>query len=46
MQIDEVIEQLQIYNDWRRGGEGEQPNPKFIGILIEEAIKHLKEKSK
>lgn len=41
---DEVIEYLQVYQDWRRGADTEQPDPTTLGYVIDEAIKILKEK--
>lgn len=37
-----LAESLEEYNKWRRGGEGEQPSPKFLGFVIEETIKRLR----
>ena len=41
---DEVIDYLQVYQDWRRGADTEQPDPTTLGYVIDEAIKLLKEK--
>ncbi len=41
---EEVIEYLQVYQDWRRGADTEQPDPTTLGHVIDEAIKLLKEK--
>jgi len=41
---DEVIDYLQVYQDWRRGADTEQPDPTTLGYVIDEAIKILKEK--
>ena len=40
---DEVIDYLQVYQDWRRGADTEQPDPTTLGYVIDEAIKLLKE---
>lgn len=42
MTLDECIETLQNYNDWRRGSDTDQPDPKKIGIAIDTAIENLK----
>ena len=41
---DEVIDYLQVYQDWRRGADTEQPDPTTLGYVIDKAIKLLKEK--
>ena len=41
---DKVIEYLQVYQDWRRGADTEQPDPTTLGYVIDEALKLLKEK--
>jgi hypothetical protein len=39
MNSQQTIETLQRYNQWRRGDESiEQPDPKEIGIAIDDAI--------
>ena len=35
----EIIKNLIEYNEWRRGGEGDQPCPTALGITIDSAIK-------
>ena len=42
MGIAEVIQTLETYNQWRRGAEISQPNPKDVGEAIDIAIKELK----
>jgi hypothetical protein len=42
MTIDEAIELLELYNEWRRGAETPQPNPADVGIAIEMVIRELK----
>lgn len=41
--MNETIEYLRKYNEWRRGGETEMPEPKEIGKYIDAAIKRLEE---
>lgn len=36
--ITELIERLRYFNDWRRGADGEQPNPAQIGRDIDAAV--------
>ena len=33
-----LIERLRYFNDWRRGADGEQPNPEQIGRDIDAAV--------
>ena len=42
MTTQEAIETLVKYNDWRRGAEMPQPDPKTIGQAIDAAIEALK----
>jgi len=37
----ELITRLRAYQDWRRGGDGEQPDPVQLGKDLEEAIELL-----
>jgi hypothetical protein len=37
-QVKTTIKTLKKYNEWRRGGEGEMPNPKEIGVAIDHAV--------
>ena len=37
------IKYLQDYQDWRRGGDGEQPDPKVLGEVLDWVIARLKE---
>jgi len=47
MKETEIIKQLTEYNKWRRGDdELKQPNPKDLGVVIEEAIKTIENHSK
>ena len=39
--IVEVIQELKLHNDWRRGEAGEMTDPTRIGIIIDTAIKLL-----
>lgn len=41
--LKEVTKRLEYYNEWRRGGDGEQPNPTQLGKDIEYAIDKLKQ---
>lgn len=41
--MEELINRLQYYNDWRRGLHDEQPTPTQIGLDIDAAIRLLKE---
>ena len=34
-----TVKKLKEYNEWRRGGDGPQPNPTTLGKTIEDAIK-------
>ena len=43
MEKSEVIAVLTIYNEWRRGADIKQPDPKTIGKAIDFAIKYLKD---
>lgn len=43
MGIKEIIEKLKTLNEWRRGGEIDQPNPTECGFVIDEAIKNLED---
>jgi hypothetical protein len=37
----DIIAKLTAYNEWRRGGDGEQPDPTDIGVAIDGAIQIL-----
>jgi hypothetical protein len=39
--VDQLIARLRAFQDWRRGGEGEQPDPAVIGADIDAAISML-----
>jgi hypothetical protein len=41
MKKKQTIKTLRYFNEWRRGGEGEQPDPKEIGIALDNAIATL-----
>ena len=41
--IDDLIKRLRAYNEWRRGGNGEQPDPAEIGRDIDEVIELLED---
>jgi len=36
--VDQLIARLRAFQDWRRGGEGELPDPAVIGADIDVAI--------
>lgn len=39
----DLANELERYNKWRRGAEDiDQPNPTWLGILIDEVIKELR----
>ena len=37
----EALQILQEYNQWRRGSDKPMPNPKVIGLAIDQAVKVL-----
>lgn len=39
----EAIEYLEYSNNWRRGAEVPQPDPRLFGIAIDKAIEVMKE---
>jgi hypothetical protein len=39
--VQALVRRLEQYNDWRRGGEGEQPEPQLIGDDIDAVIVEL-----
>ena len=41
MKQTEIMQDLIEYNEWRRGGEGEQPCPTSLGLTIDGALKLL-----
>ena len=41
MTLQEVIDYLKYYNNWRRGAEVKMPNPEKIGLSLDYAIKYL-----
>lgn len=41
--LEQLVIRLQVYNDWRRGADIEQPKPKEIGQDIDLAIKAIKQ---
>ena len=41
--IHDIIKRLRAYNEWRRGGNGEQPDPAEIGRDIDEVIELLED---
>ena len=43
MNVTEIADKLEYYNEWRRGADTKMPNPKKLGIAIEEAVKVLRE---
>ena len=42
MKIKNIIKVLERYNEWRRGDDSEMLEPRFIGFVIDEAIRELK----
>lgn len=38
MRKQDTLDLLTAFNEWRRGGEGDQPDPKEIGLAIDSAI--------
>lgn len=38
-ELDEAIDLVTYYQEWRRGGDGEQPNPKALGVAIDDLLK-------
>ena len=45
MTTQEALEVLKYYQHWRRGGDGDMPDPKQIGEAIDVAIAALAEAS-
>ena len=43
MNVTEIADKLEYYNEWRRGADTEMPDTKELGIAIEEAVKVLRE---
>ena len=41
--LEQLVIRLQVYNDWRRGADIEQPKPKEIGQDIDLAIEAIKQ---
>ena len=41
MKQSEIMKNLIEYNEWRRGGEGEQPCPTSLGLTIDRVLKML-----
>ena len=41
MTYDQISENLSRFNEWRRGGDGEQPDPTEVGEAIEAALDAL-----
>lgn len=37
----DLAECLQEYQNWRKGGEGSQPDSKYLGAIIDEVIKRI-----
>ena len=37
----ETVEILRQFNEWRRGGDGDQPDPKQIGAAIDAACEMI-----
>lgn len=42
MDLSYAIKYLEYYNGWRRGGVGDMPNPKELGLVIDFVIDELK----
>ena len=43
--IEHVLDVLQHHQDWRRGADTEMIHPTIIGLVIDSAILHLKDKN-
>ena len=41
MNLLKLIQQLKEFQDWRRGGDGDQPHPREIGVAIDQAMEAL-----
>ena len=46
MTVNEAIKVAENFNDWRRGAEIEQPNPKEIGVAIDILVQFAKDNVK
>lgn len=44
MELNEALEILSKYNEWRRGAGIKQPSPDIIGIAIDTVIEELTRK--
>jgi len=44
MKVEEAIEILERHNEWRRGAEIPQEDPKIIGEAIDVVLKELKKR--
>lgn len=40
--IDTAIDRLEYYQQWRKGGDGEQPHPRQLGYDIDNGVMALK----
>lgn len=43
MQKSEIIKKLENFQSWRRGEHDNMPDPKEMGLVLDEAITHLKQ---
>lgn len=41
--VEQLIARLRAFQDWRRGGDGDQPDPAVIGADIDDAIEWLED---
>ena len=41
LQVEPLVQRLRRYNEWRRGADTEQPQPREIGEDIDEAVRLL-----
>lgn len=42
MTVYQILKNLHLYQKWRRGGKGPQPDPKEIGETLDETIRLLR----
>lgn len=42
MNTEQIIQNLHLYQKWRRGGKGPQPDPKEIGETLDETIRLIR----
>ena len=44
-ELKKACELLRYYQDWRRGGDGEMPNPTEIGIALDQVLDFVEKHS-